>query len=103
MTDCEQELRGRQDVPAEVVQRLRRAPFTSRVVEALALGETASLLDIGYATGTLLAEVGRRRPKAVLTGIDADPRMLERARRKLTSVGVPVTLIHAWTAASDAQ
>ena len=64
------------------------APFVSRIADVLALGETESLLDVGCGTGTLLADLGRRRPRAALTGIDADPRILVRARQKLTSARV---------------
>jgi len=64
------------------------APFVSRVADVLALGETESLLDVGCGTGTLLADLGRRRPRATLIGIDGDPQILVRARQKLTSARV---------------
>ena len=72
------------------------APFVKRVADALRLAETETLLDVGCGTGTLLAELGRRHPRAVLAGIDADPRILVRARQKLTFARVRATLVHAY-------
>ena len=72
------------------------APFVKRVADALRLAETETLLDVGCGTGTLLAELGRRHPRAVLAGIDADPCILVRAREKLASARVRATLVHAY-------
>jgi len=72
------------------------APFVKRVADALRLAEAETLLDVGCGTGTLLAELGRRHPRAVLAGIDADPRILVRARQKLTFARVRATLVHAY-------
>src|SRR3989304_6184473 len=72
------------------------APFVKRVADALRLAETETLLDVGCGTGTLLAELGRRHPRAVLAGIDADPRILVRARQKLTFARVRATLVPAY-------
>jgi len=72
------------------------APFVSRVADSLALRETESVLDVGCGTGTLLAELGHRYPRAAVAGIDADFRMLARARRKLVSAQVRATLVQAY-------
>lgn len=72
------------------------APFVSRVADSLALRETESVLDVGCGTGTLLAELGHRYPRAAVAGIDADFRMLARARRKLVSAQARATLVQAY-------
>ncbi|HEY6101759.1 MAG TPA: class I SAM-dependent methyltransferase [bacterium] len=72
------------------------SPFARRVADAVALEEAEVLLDVGCGTGTLLAELSRRRPHARVTGLDADPQILARAREKLTSSGLRATLIRAY-------
>lgn len=72
------------------------APFIRRVADALRLSGMQTLLDLGCGTGTLLAELGRRDPEATLTGIDADPRILAKAREKLALARVSATLVHAY-------
>jgi ubiquinone/menaquinone biosynthesis C-methylase UbiE len=44
-------------------------------------GET--ILDVGCGTGTLMALIAKRAPGVHLIGLDPDPEVLERARRKL--------------------
>ena len=58
-------------------------PFMRRVQAALALRGHEAVLDIGSGTGTLLAALAARHPAAHLAGLDADGRMLARARTKL--------------------
>jgi ubiquinone/menaquinone biosynthesis C-methylase UbiE len=71
------------------------APFIERVADALRLTDGDLLLDVGCGSGTLLAELGRRHPGVRLTGIDADPEILTRARHKLASARVRAALIQA--------
>lgn len=71
-------------------------PFARRVADTVALGEMESLLDVGCGTGTLVAELGRRQPRARLAGLDADPQILARASEKLTSAGLGATLVRAY-------
>ena len=47
-----------------------------------------AIADIGCGTGTLLALIGRAARPGVLIGIDPDPAILQRARRKLAKNGV---------------
>ena len=60
----------------------RERTFRRRVVEQAAIGDGMRVLDIGAGTGTLAALVGERHPGARVTGLDADPAMLARARAK---------------------
>jgi ubiquinone/menaquinone biosynthesis C-methylase UbiE len=60
----------------------RERTFRRRLVEQAAIGDGMRVLDIGAGTGTLAALVGERHPGARVTGLDADPAMLARARAK---------------------
>lgn len=51
---------------------------------------TDAIADIGCGTGTLVALIGQTAQPAVLVGIDPDPAILERARRKVAKVGARV-------------
>lgn len=60
----------------------------------VALGE--SVLDIGCGTGTLALAAKRRvGSRASVTGIDASPHMIARARKKARRVGAEVTFVTA--------
>lgn len=69
-------------------ERLRR--FEVGLLDDL---EPRLILEVGCGTGELLRFVARRFPKALLTGLDADPQVLERARGKLAQQGIPATLV----------
>jgi ubiquinone/menaquinone biosynthesis C-methylase UbiE len=51
-----------------------------------------SIADIGCGTGSLMALISRTTRPAALIGIDPDPPILERARRKTDAVGATVEL-----------
>jgi ubiquinone/menaquinone biosynthesis C-methylase UbiE len=55
-----------------------------------------SIADVGCGTGTQIALLARACPSLVLIGIDPDPPILERARRKVAGLGVPVELVHGY-------
>jgi SAM-dependent methyltransferase len=57
---------------------------------ALRPGQRA--LDLGCGTGTLLIYLKRRHPSVQAVGIDPDPQVLARARRKALAAGVTVQL-----------
>jgi ubiquinone/menaquinone biosynthesis C-methylase UbiE len=61
---------------------------------------TGSVLDLGCGTGTLALILKRRYPDAEVVGLDADPDVLDIARRKLAAAGLPVRLHQglAWDA-----
>lgn len=59
------------------------------------------IADVGCGTGTQIKLLARSCPSLVLIGIDPDPPVLERARRKVAGVGVPVELVHGY--ARDAE
>lgn len=65
----------------------------SRLLDIAEVGPGVSVLDLGCGTGTLLAMAAQRG--AVVTGIDADPKMLARAAPKVA--GYDVRLIEGYT------
>ena len=67
---------------AVIALTTRERTFRQRLVEQAALADGMSVLDVGAGTGTLAALVGERHPGARVTGLDADPAMLDRARAK---------------------
>jgi ubiquinone/menaquinone biosynthesis C-methylase UbiE len=51
------------------------------------------IADIGCGTGSQMKRLARSCPALTLIGIDPDPAIIERARRKLERVGAPVEFI----------
>ncbi|MCC6216285.1 MAG: bifunctional demethylmenaquinone methyltransferase/2-methoxy-6-polyprenyl-1,4-benzoquinol methylase UbiE [Polyangiaceae bacterium] len=56
-----------------------------RTVDALALGDSATVLDVATGTGDLALEIARRHPSARVVGLDPSRGMLEVARAKLAT------------------
>lgn len=50
------------------------------------------IVDVGCGTGSLLARLGQAAPSALLIGIDPDPTVLARARKKVEAAGLSVEL-----------
>ncbi len=61
----------------------RERRFKNQLLDLARLHAGCRLLDVGCGSGTLLVEAQRRQSGCLLTGVDADPRMIARARRKL--------------------
>ena len=60
------------------------------------LASVRRVLDIGCGTGTLAVELGRSFPQLEITGLDPDPRALERARRKAVRAGLTMGLVQGF-------
>jgi len=78
------------DVLAAVLARASR--WRRALLAQIDPGDEDSIADIGCGTGSLLVLIGKAARPAVLIGIDPDPAILERARRKTTKAGVAVEL-----------
>ena len=68
----------------------RESTFKGALVDAAALRPGHSVLDLGCGTGTLAIMVKQREPGADVTGLDADPQILELARRKADETGLAI-------------
>ena len=82
------------DVLAAVLARASR--WRRALLAQIDPGDEDSIADIGCGTGSLLVLIGKAARPAVLIGIDPDPAILERARRKTTKAGVAVELEHGY-------
>ena len=71
----------------------RESVFKRRLIDAASIENGKSVLDVGCGTGTLLREIVRRESLARVTGLDADPAILEIARRKLANAGTACELV----------
>ena len=70
-----------------VAATTREGHFKNRVLDRAAVQNGERVLDLACGTGTLALEVLERAPGARVTGVDADPEILERARRKADKAG----------------
>jgi len=70
----------------------RERRFKERLLDMADLQPGERALDLGCGTGTLAIEARRRQPRASVHGLDSDPRMIERARRKADAAGVELEL-----------
>ena len=73
-----------------VAATTREGHFKNRVLDRAAVQNGERVLDLACGTGTLALEVLERAPGARVTGVDADPEILERARRKADKAGAEV-------------
>jgi ubiquinone/menaquinone biosynthesis C-methylase UbiE len=77
----------------------REGHSKGRVLDRAAVQNGERVLDLGCGTGTLALEVLERAPGARVTGLDADPKILERARAKAEKAGAEVQFDEAMSTA----
>jgi len=61
------------------------------------------ILDVGCGTGTFALMIKRACPDCTVVGIDPDPSILDRARRKAAAAGAAITFLPAYARDSDAS
>lgn len=69
---------------------LRDEELLRTLVQAGNIGSTQRVLDIGCGTGALTVLLGRLQPRALVVGLDPDPKALAIAKRKCEEAGVSV-------------
>ncbi|WP_295132233.1 class I SAM-dependent methyltransferase [uncultured Reyranella sp.] len=70
----------------------REGRWRSALVEQLHPDPADVIVDIGCGTGSLLVRVGKTAPSVQLIGIDPDPAVLERARKRFVDAGLSIEL-----------
>ena len=70
----------------------RERLFKGRLLDQAAVRPGMRVLDLGCGTGTLAVWLKQRCPEAEIVGLDGDPEVLERGRRKAAEAGVDVRL-----------
>lgn len=70
----------------------RERSSKERLIEQAGLEPGMRVLDVGCGTATLAVWAKQRHPDVELVGLDGDPAMLERGRRKAAAAGVGLTL-----------
>src|SRR5436305_8255116 len=68
----------------------RERGFKQRLLEHARIKDGESVLDLACGTGTLAIEVKKNNPKAKVSGLDGDRRMLQNAKRKAKDAGVKI-------------
>jgi SAM-dependent methyltransferase len=63
------------------------------LIEQAGIEPGHDVLDLGCGTGTLVLLVKEMRPRANVSGVDIDPRILEIARRKIAAAGADIRLV----------
>jgi ubiquinone/menaquinone biosynthesis C-methylase UbiE len=74
---------------------IRESTFKSSLVEQTCIEGQQEVLDLGCGTGTLTLLLKSRYPQAEITGIDADPQILEMARTKAAASNAAVYFAQA--------
>lgn len=83
------------DLAVRVPARERR--FKAELLERAAIAPGEAVLDLGCGTGTLAIDAKLRCPEAQVTGLDADPDVLARARRKAAAAGAEIELVEGFS------
>jgi len=68
----------------------RESRWRPALVRQIAPSINDSIADVGCGTGSLLALISQTTSPTTLVGIDPDPAILERARRKIAAAGATV-------------
>ena len=68
----------------------RERGFKRRLLEHARIKDGEAVLDLACGTGTLAIEVKKERPKAKVSAIDGDRKILTRARAKAKDAGVKI-------------
>ncbi len=65
-------------------------PYADALIEAAALPESGTVVDVGCGCGATTLMAARSRPRVQVTGVDVSTSMLERARERAAAQGLNV-------------
>lgn len=77
-----------------IAATMRESTFRRALLAQAAIASDHRVLDLGSGSGTLAILIGRLVPEARVEGLDADPAMVDAARRKATFAGSSATFHH---------
>jgi len=72
---------------------MRESTFKRRLVEQARIEPRHRVLDLGCGTATLTILIRRAQPAAEVVGLDADPKILELARAKVSKSGLAIPCV----------
>ena len=75
----------------------RERVMKQRLLDQAGVGPGDSVLDLGAGTGTLAIWLKQRCPEATVTGLDADPEVLARARDKAAGAGCEIDFVEGFS------
>ncbi|WP_336788488.1 class I SAM-dependent methyltransferase [Paenibacillus sp. MMO-177] len=70
---------------------MRESAFKNQLIRQIQVDPGQRILDLGCGTGTLTILLKQTYPKAEVTGIDIDPKVLQIAERKAENMGMDIT------------
>ena len=75
----------------------RERVMKQRLLDQAGVGPGDAVLDLGAGTGTLAIWLKQRCPEATVTGLDADPEVLARARSKAADAGCEIVFVEGFS------
>jgi ubiquinone/menaquinone biosynthesis C-methylase UbiE len=75
----------------------RERVMKERLLDQAGVAPGDSVLDLGAGTGTLAIWLKQRCPEATVTGLDADPEVLARARRKASDAHCEIDFVEGFS------
>jgi ubiquinone/menaquinone biosynthesis C-methylase UbiE len=75
----------------------RETTMKRRLMDQAEVAPGDAVLDLGAGTGTLAIWLKQRTPTARVTGLDADPDVLARARRKAAGAGCEIDFVQGFS------
>ena len=75
----------------------RERAMKQRLLDQAGVAPGDSVLDLGAGTGTLAIRLKQRCPEATVTGLDADPDVLARARRKASDAQCEIDFVEGFS------
>lgn len=79
----------------------REKTWRRALIDQLDPHTNEAILDVGCGTGSLLVQIARSVPRSILTGLDPDTAILERARAKTIRRGATIDFVQGFAEDAD--